>query len=388
MNSSVIVFNAGSSSLKFSLFSVKDGELLFHGVVEDIQGSPNLTIYDNHKKIIHKKHGFDTGYTVALEVLLEWCKDNNIDDIVAAGHRVVHGGREFSAPVIINDSIMAKLDAFIPLAPLHQPYNLETIRAFSNIHPAINQLACFDTAFHRTMSAVSEQFALPKKYTDEGIIRYGFHGLSYEYISSVLPKYAGDKALGRIIIAHLGNGASMCAVKNGKSVATTMGFTALDGMVMGTRCGNIDPGVILYLMQAKNMSAAAVSELLYKESGLKGISGISNDMRVLLEDDSGDAKHAIDIFCHQAARQFAGLLPTLGGLDSLVFTAGIGEGAPQIRQNICRRLEWLGVLLDDDANMANKNTIHSSQSKVAVYMIPTDEEQVIANQVLNAISKR
>ena len=382
MNNAIIVFNAGSSSLKFSLFSALDYTLLFRGIVDDIQVAPQLSIHNAGKELIYEGSGIAVGYKSAVNSFLKWYEGHNDNTIIAAGHRVVHGGREFSRPVKISNMIMGQLEELVPLAPLHQPYNLETIRAFTALYPSIPQVACFDTAFHRTQLPEAENFALPRSYAEEGIIRYGFHGLSYEYIASVLPDYMGAKANGRIIVAHIGNGASMCAINNGKSVATTMGFTALDGLMMGTRCGNIDPGVLLYLMEARGMTATEVGNLLYKESGLKGVSGISNNMRVLLESRATEATEAINMFCYQAAKYLAGLIPVLGGLDAIVFTAGIGEGAPAIRNNICNRLSWLGTILDDKANNNQQNIIHSPQSRVGIYMIPTNEELVIARQVL------
>ena len=356
-----LVINAGSSSVKFSVFDLASGcTLLFKDEIERV---------DSIEK--------------SLQRIPDMLAKAGHDNVKTIGHRVVHGGKEFSAPVIVTDSVMKKLEALIPLAPLHQPYNLEAIQVFAKLHPDIPQIACFDTAFHYTQPRQSELFALPRSYAEEGILRYGFHGLSYEYIASVLPEHLGEKAEGRVIVAHLGNGASMCAMKQRKSVATTMGFTALDGLMMGTRCGNLDPGVVLYLLEEKGMTIEEVTTLLYKESGLKGVSGISGDMRDLLASNAPEAKEAIDLFCYQAAKQLAGLIPALGGLDTIVFTAGIGENSPAIRKNICDRLSWLGVKLDDKANKNSQTSIHSKDKAITIHVIPTDEERMIAQHVLN-----
>ena len=384
MSDFIIVFNAGSSSLKFSLFEANNLALSFHGQVDDIPDSPKLIIKDENNNEILCQEGFKAGHSSAISTLFNWIESHSDGmEIIAAGHRVVHGGRNLSTPEIIDEFILDELKALIPLAPLHQPHNIAVIEAFTELHPDIKQIACFDTAFHHTLSKEAEQFALPRKLTEEGIIRYGFHGLSYQYIASQLPEYMDDKANGRVIVAHLGNGASMCAIKDFRSIATTMGFTALDGLIMGTRCGNIAPGVILYLLEEKGMSSKEITNLLYKESGLKGISGISHDMRDLLQSDAPEAKQAIELFCYQAAKQLAGLITDLGGLDAIVFTAGVGEGSCVIRKNICDRLKWLNIELDETANDANQSKVSSSNSKVAVFVIPTNEEKVIAEQTLS-----
>jgi len=387
MSDSIIVFNAGSSSLKFSLFDATSGGLQFHGEVEDIPGNPGLTVYDATKAPVYEKAGLSCGHEAALSVVLKWhAEHEDTGDIVAAGHRVVHGGKDFAESVLVTEAIIEKLEKLIPLAPLHHPHNLKIINVFAALHPAVPQIACFDTAFHRTQPRTAELFALPRRYADEGVLRYGFHGLSYDYIASVLPDYADDKAQGRVVVAHLGNGASMCAMTQRKSVATTMGFTALDGLMMGTRCGALDPGVVLYLMQTQGLTAEEVTRLLYKDSGLKGVSGVSHDMRDLLASGAPAAKEAIDLFCYQAARQLAGLIPALGGLDVLVFTAGIGAGSSEIRKNICKRLSWLGLVLDDEANVAQEHTIHSPQSAVDLYVIATNEERTIADMTMTMVA--
>lgn len=382
MNKHIIIFNAGSSSLKFSLFNTDKLSLAFHGQVDDIPNTPTLIIKDENNSESFRKEDFEPGYKSSITILFDWIESHSDGlDIIAAGHRVVHGGREFSAPVKITPEILDKLKTLIPLAPLHQPHNIAVIEAFAELHSNIPQTACFDTAFHITQSRESQLFALPLSYADEGIIRYGFHGLSYEYIASVLPEHT-DKT-SRVIVAHLGNGASMCAMKDLKSAATTMGFTALDGLIMGTRCGNIDPGVILYLLEEKNMSVKEVTNLLYKESGLKGLSGISHDMRDLLESNEDKAKKAVEMFCYQAAKQLAGLIPALGGLDAIVFTAGIGEGSAVIRKNICDRLKWLDVKLNEKANDANQFIISTDNSKIDVFVMPTNEEKIMVEQILS-----
>jgi acetate kinase len=377
----VIVFNAGSSSLKFSIFNSNGLTLNYHGQIASILDRPRLVIHDSANKLIFERDEFDSGYQSAINVLLEWvetyCKDMVV---VAAGHRVVHGGTKFTNATVVTTSVLNDIRSFIPLAPTHQPYNIAIIEALANRYPSIPQVACFDTSFHHTMSTEAEMFALPRQMHDEGIKRYGFHGLSYNYIASVLPSHLGDKATGKIIVAHLGNGASMCAIRNLKSIATTMGFSALDGLIMGTRCGNLDPGVLLYLMEEKGMPLHEVTDLLYKKSGLKGVSMMTHDMSELVKSIKQEAQQAVDLFCYQAAKQLAGLIPDLGGLDAIVFTAGIGENSCVIRQKICGHLAWLGLELDEGKNDTHKLEISTNSSKVDVYVIATDEEKIIAQQ--------
>ncbi len=382
MTDHIIVFNAGSSSLKFSLFKADGLSLSFHGKVDDLSNEAKLMVMDRSGEVTLQKSDFPAGHKSALSTLISFIASHSSGiKIIAAGHRVVHGGRDFISPVKVSPEVLSKLRALIPLAPLHQPNNIAAIEAFQELHPKIPQIACFDTAFHSTQSKCAKSFAIPTSYADEGIIRYGFHGLSYEYIASVLPQYAGDKANGKVIIAHLGNGASMCAMTELKSVSTTMGFTTVDGLMMGTRSGNIDPGVVLYLMEEKKMSSSEIRDLLYNKSGLKGVSGISHDMRTLLASDSKAAKDAIELFCYQASKNLASLIPSIGGLDVLVFTAGIGEKASLIRKNICESLSWLGVSIDNEANNTNKSRISASNSKIEVLVIPTNEELIIARSV-------
>ena len=308
--------------------------------------------------------------------------------VVAIGHRVVHGGTLYSKPVLVDDDVLAKLKSFVPLAPLHQPASLDSMRALRHRHPDLPQVACFDTAFHHGHPELSDRFALPRALYDEGVRRYGFHGLSYEFISIALRKIAPDVASGRVVIAHLGSGASMCAVRNGRSVETTMSFTAIDGLPMGTRSGSLDPGVVLYLIEQKGMTPAQVEHMLYHESGLLGLSGISNDVRELLASKSRDAAMAIDYFCLRTAQAIAGLAVSLGGLDALVFTAGIGENAPQIRQRVAESLRWSGLALDADANRRNGPRIDADGSKARIFVVPTDEELMIGRHTLRLLKEQ
>ncbi|MBU6425892.1 MAG: acetate/propionate family kinase, partial [Rhodospirillales bacterium] len=311
--------------------------------------------------------------------VLNWVETNlGNDKLIAAGHRIVHGGSIFTKPLLLDESHLTDIARLSQLAPLHEPHNCAAVQALFNLRPTLRQVGCFDTSFHHTMPELATRFAIPRKFHDEGVRRYGFHGLSYEYIASRLPDVAPRVAKGRVIVAHLGNGASMCALKNGKSIDSTMGFTALDGLMMGTRSGAIDPGVLIYFMQSHGMNAEDLTTLLYKQSGLLGVSGISYDVRALLADGSEPAKQALDLFAYQAARQASGLISSLGGLDGLVFTAGIGEHAPAIRAAICDRLAWMGIKLCPEANAANEAAISEPDSAVEVRVIPTDEELMIA----------
>jgi acetate kinase len=318
-------------------------------------------------------------YRDAIAYLLDFlAREPGATPLNAVGHRVVHGGREFAAPVRIDADVMTALERLIPLAPLHQPHNIEPMRVIAAQAPSLPQVACFDTAFHRAQPAIARAFALPRAITDRGVERYGFHGLSYEYIASVLPEFDAESARGRVVVAHLGNGASLCAMRNGASVASTMGFTALDGLMMGTRCGSLDPGVILHLMVELGMGARAIESLLYRESGLLGVSGISSDMRTLLAEGSDDAKAAVDLFVYRFRRELGSMAASLDGLDALVFTGGIGEHAAAIRERICRDAGWLGVELDASANAAGGPRISVADSRVSAWVIPTDEERMIA----------
>ncbi|MFT7087969.1 MAG: acetate kinase [Rickettsiales bacterium] len=388
MQKAIIAFNAGSSSIKFSIFSKINSNILFYGGVEDMLRSPMIWIKDSVNKEVLNNKTIKSGHLGAIEFLINWIESlSNAIDIIAIGHRIVHGGRDFAKAVIIDKKILNQLKTLIPLAPLHQENNIKIIEIFSDLRPNLPQIACFDTSFHQTIEEEKRLFALPKKFSEEGIVRYGFHGISYEYIASILPKYAKENANKRVIIAHLGNGASMCAMKDLKSVATTMGFSVLDGLMMGTRCGSIDPGVILYLLEEKNMSAKEISKLLYEESGLKGVSGISHDIRDLIASNNLEAKKAINMFCDSAAKQLSGLLSAINGLDVLVFTAGIGENCPIIRKNICDKLSWLGIEIYDEANDSNQTKISTNKSKVEVYVLPTNEEKIIAQKIIEENDK-
>ncbi len=307
--------------------------------------------------------------------------------MVAVGHRVVHGGADFDTPVRVNADVLARLQRLVPLAPLHQPHNLAAIQTIAEVAPTLPQVACFDTAFHRAQATLAQTFGLPPEITGRGVRRYGFHGLSYEYVAQALRAIDSRAARGRVIVAHLGNGASMCAMHNGTSVATTMGFTPLDGLMMGTRGGSLDPGVILYLLDELQMDARAIEKLLYRQSGLLGVSGISSDMRTLLASDDPRARFAIDLFCYRAKRELGSLAASLDGLDALVFTGGIGENAAPIRERICQDAAWLGVALDREANLNGAPRISLETSRVPVWIVPTDEETMIARHVGDALSR-
>jgi len=391
MNPALLTLNAGSSSLKFSVFIMNFHKLerIFRGNVEILDKQFKFTVKDKENKPLMEQQFPDDvqsdRHSGALSILLKWLKEQGLDSsIKACGHRVVHGGDYFKTPVIIQPAVLTQLESLIPLAPEHQSYNLAAIKALNQFIPDLFQAACFDTAFHTTQSEVAEAYALPEDLSPIPIKRYGFHGLSYEYISQVLPGYLGSEAAeGKIVIAHLGHGASMCAIQNRRSIATTMGFTALEGLPMGTRCGSIDPGIILYLLD-RGMPAETIKKQLYQQSGLLGISGISSDTRLLLSSSSPLAKKAIDVFIYRFQRELGSLTAALGGIDSLVFTAGIGENSQEIRARICEKAEaWLPVALDQKANQSNELKISQSNSKITVWVIPTDEELIIAQHTFN-----
>jgi acetate kinase len=308
--------------------------------------------------------------------------------IAAAGHRVVHGGLEFTKPVLVDKNVIAALEKLEPLAPLHQPHNLVAIRAIMQRVPELPQIACFDTSFHRSQPAIEQIYAIPRKYTDEGVRRYGFHGLSYEYVSSVLPKYDEKLAAGRVVVAHLGNGASMCAMRNGRSMASTMGFTAVGGLPMGTRCGAIDPGILLYLMSRHGMDAHSIENLIYNQSGLLGVSGISSDMRTLLASKDPRAQEAVDLFVYRIGRELGSLVAALGGLDGIVFTGGIGENSDVIRARVCRDAAWLGLDFDGKANETGGPQISKENSRISAWVIPTNEELMIATHTKQMLSNK
>lgn len=390
MSKPILVINAGSSSVKFALYDHEPGCDPIagkQGEVERIDDAPLLTIRSTSGAAIKEAEFSAAGHEAALAAILAWAIQSlGGRAIEAVGHRVVHGGRDFASPILVDDAILTRLTDFIPLAPLHQPHNLAPIEALRRIDPALPQVACFDTGFHRSQAAIVQAFALPQRWAEEGICRYGFHGLSYEYIASVLPDYLGaDLARGRVIVAHLGNGASLCALKRGASVATTMGFTALEGLMMGTRCGSLDPGVVLYLQQHHGLSVGEVETLLYRQSGLLGVSGLSGDMRVLLASPLPAARQAIDLFVYRIVREIGAMAASLGGLDALVFTAGIGEHAAPIRAAAIEGSAWLGLTLDRAANDRHGPLI-SEHGPVTAWVIPTDENLMIARHTVAALS--
>ena len=384
MNDYTVVVNAGSSSLKFSVYRRAENDswtLEARGQVEGIGTSPKFSAKDGADKPIGDVALDPTirDARAALGFVANWLRDRyHGAHVCGVGHRVVHGGAQYSGPTIVTPEVLENLRALIPLAPLHQPYNLSAIEAVWERLPGVAQVVCFDTSFHRGQPAVAQLVPLPREIRDAGVQRYGFHGLSYEYIASVLPSVAPEIAGGRVVVAHLGSGASLCALKGGKSVDSTLGFTALDGLCMGTRPGALDPGVVLYLFQALGLSVKEVETILYKKSGLIGISGISNDMRNLLASNEPDARLALDYFVYRAAKEIAAMTAALGGIDGLVFTAGIGENSPEIRKRICVASAWLGVDLDEDANARKAPRITSQASKVPAWVIPTNEELMIA----------
>lgn len=386
MHERLLILNSGSSSIKFALFGTTALSLpQLQGTISGLGASTAFDARDSHGRPLPGELPKTADHNIALAWLFDWLKAYQDGPLVAAGHRVVHGGDQFADPALITSQVYADLEKLIPLAPLHQPHNLAAIHALMTLQPRLPQVACFDTAFHRTQDALAQRFALPDDITAGSVKRYGFHGLSYEHIAGVLPQHLGARADGRVIVAHLGNGASLCAMKGRKSIATTMGFTTLDGLVMGTRCGAMDPGVLLYLMREKRMSADTIEDLLYRRSGLLGVSGISSDMRELLASPSPRATEAIDLFCYRAAREIGSLAAALGGLDALVFTAGIGERSHPIRARLCERLIWLGTAIDEVANRANQTVISTVASPVTVCVIPTNEEAVIARHTAGVI---
>jgi acetate kinase len=388
----LLTLNAGSSSLKASLFEVRDGaiSLALKGQVEGIGVAPRFTTRTADGALGEETAWPDplTPFETLLQAVIDWAEAHlGAAALMAVGHRVVHGGREHVSPERVTPALIAALERLIPLAPLHEPHNLAPMRAIAASRPDLPQAACFDTAFHATLPDVAARFALPEAFWDAGVRRYGFHGLSYEYIARRLAVVAPDLAAGRVVVAHLGSGASLCALRAGVSIDTTMGFTALDGLMMATRCGAIDPGVILYLLRQDDLSPEAVETLLYQRSGLLGVSGLTGDMSALLASDDPHAAEAVELFVYLLVRQAGGLICTLGGLDGLVFTAGIGERAAAIRARVCERLAWLGVTLDPVANAANAELISTPASRVCVRVIPTDEELMIARHTLDVTER-
>jgi acetate kinase len=378
MDGAILVINAGSSSLKFSVYAVEGQNLraAASGNLEELHAKPRF-----QAKGAGGTRTWDAplGHDGAIDFLLDWLRQHaGVERLTGVGHRVVHGGTDYSAPARVTPAVLAALETLVPLAPLHQPHNLAGIRAIAARLPDLPQVACFDTAFHRGQPPLAQAYALPREITSAGVRRYGFHGLSYEYIASVLADHDPRAAAGRTIVLHLGNGASLCALAGGHSVATTMGFTALEGVPMGTRSGSLDPGVLLYLMNERKLDARVIETLLYKQSGLLGVSGISSDMRVLLASADPHAREAVDLFCYRIAREIGSLAAALGGLDALVFTAGIGEHAVAVREAVCRQAAWLGVELDAAANAAGEPRISTPGSRTAAWVIPTNEELMIA----------
>jgi acetate kinase len=388
----ILVVNAGSSSVKFQIFGLATAGVphrLVRGQMDGIGTRPRLRAENsNGSSLVDKTYGPKEipDVPAAIGATADWLRETQHFRLLAVGHRVVHGGPSYDRPVVVDQKVLERLEQYNSLAPLHQPNNLASIRSLLTRRPELVQVACFDTAFHRTHPAAADRYAIPERYYQEGVRRYGFHGLSYEYIAGRLREVAPEIAGRRVIVAHLGSGASMCALSGGKSIESTMGFTALDGLAMGTRPGQIDPGVLLYLLTEKGMAPKNLEELLYRESGLKGLSGISNDMRVLEASDDPAAALAINYFVYRIGLNAGMLAAALGGLDAFVFTAGIGENSATIRARVAEKLAWLGTSLDPAANKAGKPQISEAQSKVPLLVLPTDEELMIARHTLSLLS--
>lgn len=391
MTECVAVLNAGSSSIKFALFERgPDEHRRFGGQIEQIGVAPHLTVKDStgEKVVECEWSAKEVDHRAATKIILETAIAlNGGAPIAAVGHRVVHGGTDFTEPVLVTKEVIAALKTLCPLAPLHQPHNLVAIEAIASAAPHVSQVACFDTAFHQGQSRRAYSYALPRELTDSGVRRYGFHGLSYEYVSARLRTVAPQEAGKRIIVAHLGNGASLCAMHEGRSIATTMGFTAVEGLAMGTRCGSIDPGILVYLMDERKMGPREIEDLIYKKSGLLGVSGISADMRMLRESDDPRAREAVDFFVYRIVREIGSLSAALGGLDGLVFTGGIGQNDVAGRREIVAGCEWLGATLDERANAAHSERIEGFSSKIRIWVLPTDEERVIARHTMSLIGQ-
>jgi len=394
----ILSLNSGSSSIKFGLYAQEreatNPKIMCRGEFSGIPHTLSFSATDERGELIKEEEiGTDGDFQVAFDYLMNWIKTTFPRlQLTAAGHRVVHGGVRFDKSISLTPSVLQYLDSLCPLAPLHQPHNLAGIRTLQALHPTLLQVACFDTSFHHTQPNLAKLFGLPHHFWDEGVRRYGFHGLSYQYIAGILPELIGEKSRGRVVIAHLGHGASMCGLKDLKSIATTMGFTALDGLPMGTRCGNLDPGVILYLLAEKGYSTKTMTDLLYNKSGLLGLSGISDDMRELLGSKDPYAIEAVDYFCYRIQRELGSLVAALGGLDVLVFTGGIGENASPIRQKVCAAAQWLNLEIDERFNSSvsphSTLQISSSTSQVQVWVIPTNEELMIAKDTFKLAKER
>ena len=397
MNQALLVINSGSSSVKFAAYDVGPDSVLsriVNGRIEGIGNVPRLLAWGRDGALLEDQPiavSADPilGPEEAFKQLFDWLSQHLADrSLLAVGHRVVHGGDKFTQPARVTPDVLTQLDGYTQMAPLHQPHNLSGIRAIASVQPELPQVACFDTEFHSTQTWVAQAYALPRHITQAGVKRYAFHGLSYEYIASVLPDYLGAAADDRVVVAHLGNGASLCAMKNRQSVASTMGFTALDGLMMGTRCGSLDPGVVLHLIGVLGMSVQAVEKLLYEQSGLLGVSGVSGDMRAVEASDTLEARQAIDLYVYRIGQQLGSLAASLGGLNALVFTAGIGENSAMIRRRVCHDAAWLGIELDEGANLAHASgarRISIASSRVDVWVVPTNEELMIARHTLTVL---
>ena len=393
MSDAIVVLNAGSSSIKFSVFAMQDGdlELLLRGQTEGLYTVARFLAKDGIGTVV-AEHSWDAGqppgHDGALKHLLEYLRaELSTYRPLAVGHRVVHGGPDAIGPVRVTAQVLDHLEGFVPLFPLHLPHNLAPVRLLLELAPELPQVASFDTSFHRSNPVISQLYALPPEYAEAGVRRYGFHGLSYEYVASVLSQFDQRAASGKTIVCHLGNGVSACAMQGGRSMASSMGFTGVEGLPMGTRSGALDPGVMLYLMDQRGMDARAIERLIYKESGLLGVSGLSSDMRTLLQSEAPRAQLAVDLFVYRIGRELGSLAAALGGLDALVFTAGIGEHAAEIRARVCRDAAWLGVELDEDANAANGPRISSATSRTSAWVIPTNEEVMIAHHTRRLIEQ-
>jgi len=401
MSQALLVINSGSSSIKFAAYEVQQAgaalRRIANGRIEGLGDAPRLRVWGHDGAALEDRRislpaDPALGPGDAFRQLFDWLgKHAGGRTLLAVGHRVVHGGEIFSQPVLVTPDTLAQLDSLTALAPLHQPHNLSSIRAIATLLPGLAQVACFDTEFHTSQSWVAQAYALPRQLTQAGVKRYGFHGLSYEYIASVLPGHLGASGEGRVVVAHLGNGASLCALRGRRSVASTMGFTALDGLMMGTRCGSLDPGVVLHLMRSLGMTAMEVEKLLYEQSGLLGVSGISGDMRTVEASETPAARQAIDLYVYRLNQQLGSLAASLGGLDALVFTAGIGENSARVRQRVCQGAAWLGAELDEAANQAagsGARCISTAGSRVAVWVMPTNEEWMIARHTQAVLQGR
>jgi acetate kinase len=393
MDDPILVINAGSSSIKFSVFETLPDRAVSataDGEVAGIGLSARLIAHDTAGRVLVDRPVSAKNHDEALAAIHGWFASDfgSAAGFDGVGHRVVHGGLAYSEPVLVDEQVIADLDELVPLAPLHQLHNIAAIRSIASTAPEVLQVACFDTAFHRAQSEIAQEYGLPRALSAKGIRRYGFHGLSYEYIVSVLPKVMPECADGRLVVGHLGNGASMCAIHRRRSVANTMGFSTVEGLLMGTRTGTLDPGVLLYLLQHEGMDARSIEHLIYEQSGLLGVSSMSSDMRALLESDAPFARNAVELFVYRINRELGSLVAALGGLDALVFTAGIGEHSPDIRARVCRDAGWLGIILDEEANAKNALRISTPESQASAWTIPTNENLMIARHTRQVIDRK